>query len=164
MKILAAQRLQANMPVSEFLEAVEKSFRSKFPKSNISVVAKTGFRIPGSIYITLTLGKGREDYPNGYKENDAMHQTFWIHGVLNEEGTEFNGKPLKVEGNAVLMLPSSKPHLAYDKVKVWRNFTAKDPQALIRRMDSYFGKLKELVKKNIEGVSEVHKKDMSSYV
>lgn len=164
MKILANERLKANLTVLATIEAIEKSFRSKFPKSSIDVRVDMSFGLP-SIEVKLTLGGGKADYKGGYLANDAMFQTFSIKGALTEDGLDFNGQTINVVGNRTrLKIPSSKPHMVYEQLTVWRNFKVKTPEDLIRRLDTYFTRLRDLVRKHKEEVSEAQGKDISSYI
>lgn len=54
--------------------------------------------------------------------------------------------------------------MVYDTVKVTRAFTAKNLPAFVKKIKADFKKLAVSMKSNIEEVSEVMGKDMSSYI
>jgi len=122
---------------------IEKAVRKHFPKSFINVKTKgpLGSNDPTLVF---ALGKSKSDWPNGIIENDPLFTRIFFDG-FDKEGKLRAATPLTKGGNKVkaqlaqgdAFRINGQPQVKFK----WRNQTGA-PEAIIKKLDKYFGKIK----------------------
>jgi hypothetical protein len=132
----------------KFCDDLRKSFKKHFPNSYFSCTIDKRFGLT-DIYISFSLGKGKEEYLNGIFHNDPLATRMSIPG-LGEDGA---------------MPPVIAPRMGmgggvdlhyFSRIKVWRNFKTPSPAVALQKFDAFFAKLKSTVKDNLDNLRNVN--------
>jgi uncharacterized protein YoxC len=146
-----------NSNKGEFEKRLEETILSVFPHSSVSVRFRKTFK--PDFMVSFLLGKEPGDFAHGIKDNDTAAQNFSVEA--NEDGTLKDGA--KVHGYNTcgrFYVKSKKPHMVYDSVKVgWRDFSGGE-ETIVKRVKTYFEKLKSLLAQHAEDLPSEAKKIM----
>lgn len=140
-----------DLKYSKLESDIENTFKKRFKKSAMAIKIDDD-----SIVIKFSLGANKNEYSSGIIHNDPIHTHIWGHLFnLNQDGTF--SKPVRFDTSmgGGLMVKSKNPALAYDNIKVWRAFTAKDTKSLIASLDKYFQKLHATIKANLNNLGSL---------
>lgn len=143
-------------PASEFqglMDALQSSFLKYFPNGYFRI--QHSKRFGNSIIISLGLIKDQKDVSSNIRENDPMHTNIFLHyneatGVF-EVGSSSSGLSIN---------PEEGSHMAMGTVKnPVRKFKTDNQDVIIKKLDQYFAKCKEIVKANWDNIYGVDRID-----
>ncbi len=118
----------------DMADEIEKAVKKHFPRSFINVRTKGPL---GGTDPTLrfALGKTKSDWPNGIIENDPLWAMIFFDGFDKEGNLPGKVKANMSQGDAFRI--NGQPQVKFK----WRNQTGA-PEAIIKKLDKYFGKIK----------------------
>jgi hypothetical protein len=125
--------------------AIEKTIRKHFPNSYISITGSS-LGPNESIGVDFAIGKDKSEWSNGIIQNDPAWMTFWIHDAFDRKTGELIGTGLTLESSTAGGYRDWKRGI---KEKCgWRDIKKPSPlSAIVKALDKYFGKLKEVADK-----------------
>ncbi len=142
----------------EFIGRVEKSFKKEFPNGFFRGYAKLGLGEP-HISIVFGLIEEQKDTSNSIRQNDPMYHSVMIHsnGDFEADNLELSSLQGGLNTN-----PEEGSYMAMKNVKTGlRNMKKGSLAKMEKSLDSFFKKLKKIVKdnkENIYGYDKIDKK------
>ena len=135
----------------QFIKRIESIIKGHWPMSYFSVrIPKRGYLGSGNVEIDFTLGSGKEQWPNGYADNDPIRVRIPIRssqysaGAVDDKGNIRSGD-LTIEAHGAKRLRGS----GWAENLSWRNAKKQNYEQIYKKLDAYFGKtLKEAVIRN----------------
>ena len=143
-------------PASEFqdlMDQLQTSFLNYFPNGYFRI--QHSKRFGNSIIISLGLIRDQKDVSSNIRENDPMFTNIFLHyneatGIF-EVGSSSSGLSINPE-------PGS--HMAMGTVKnPVRKFKTDNQAVIVKKLDQYFAKYKEIVKANWDNIYGVNRID-----
>ena len=136
----------------DFAQEIKSTIKKHFPKS--TVLSDFSTNLVPSIHVAFALGR-KEDWPNGYYENDVADTRISIYGM--EKDGSIN-KPLSYEPHLtkVYIRPPEGSNLAYGSVISPVRKKKGDPQSILKAIDVQFATLKKVIKNNLNNLSKGH--------
>lgn len=140
------------MTAEQLRDELEAKIRATFPDSFVNVKIGTGLS-GGTISIGFLLGKDKTEWQNQIQHNDpARHSIMIFLGDKNTDIVPNNADVQLAQGGSISVKPPQGSYLAYGRVKTgWRNFKGDGP-TIVRKIDAYFKKLKEVIKDNVDNM------------
>lgn len=133
---LFRQLLEAKIENNQDMaDEIERTVRKHFPRSFINVKTKgpLGSNDPTLVF---ALGKSKSKWPNGIIENDPLFTRIFFDGFSDDDGSlQGKIKANMSQGDAFRI--NGQPQVKFQ----WRNQTGA-PEAIIKKLDKYFGKIK----------------------
>jgi len=124
----------------DMMEAIDKSFKKYFPNGWSRIRPGTGIS-SDSISVNIGLIGKDADVPNGIRQNDPMLHTWLLF-------PDANGYSAEMGQGSIMLNPPEGSYLAMSPLKTkWRK-TKGDAKKMVKTFDSFFKKLKDMVKKN----------------
>lgn len=140
---------QADGEYQDLIQQLESSFRKYFPNGYFS--ANHSKRFGNSISISVGLIKDLKDVSSSIRQNDPMHTIIFIH--INEAAGTFE---VKSSSSGLSVNPEAGSYMAIGTVKnPVRKFTTDNPSLIVKKLDQYFAKCKEIVKANWDNIYQV---------
>lgn len=155
--------LNESIDADDFVTKIQKTISKIFSKSFVKV--NLSKRLGKTIQISFLLGKDKSEWINGIPENDPMKHMLFI--WLDRMGDD-NILPDKIgielsQGGDLTVRPKEGSHLAYDRVKIgWRKKTG-TPEQILKHIDNYFKKAKQVLLKNKDRMSSSHSHLVNKY-
>ena len=122
----------------DMVVAINKAVSKHFPKSFVSV-APIGILGGKDPLLKFAFGKDKSEWPNGIDLNDPLRINISFQGFSDETGMLNDKGKVKAEmtmGGAFRV--NGQPLMKFP----WRNTAAK-PDAIVKKVDKYFGDIKK---------------------
>lgn len=135
--------------VEQLMDDIRSSFKKYFPHGYINIGKGAGIS-KGTIHLAIGLIDDVNKLSSGIRENDPMIHKFIIFPEANGFSAELSYGNLSVN-------PPEGSYLAMGRVKTnWRK-TRGDAKKIAKAYDTFFGRLKKIVKDN---EADVYHRDM----
>jgi len=139
----------------EFAETIQNTIRKNFSKSFVNVNLSN--RLGKSIQISFLLGKDKSEWASGIAENDPMkHMLFIFLGKMGEDNILPDKIKIELSQGGSLAVKSENPHLAFDRVKIGFRKKTGTPEQILKHIDNYFKKAKQVLLKNKDRMATSH--------
>lgn len=157
------KNLNESTDAETFANMIQNTIRKNFSKSFVRVSFDK--RLGKSIQISFLLGKDKTEWANQIPENDPMKHMFFI--WLNKMGDD-DILPEKIgielsQGGYLLVRPKEGSHLAYDRVKIGFRKKTGTPEQILKHVDTYFKKAKQVLLKNKDRMAGSHRHLANKY-
>ncbi len=140
-------------PADEFALELEKVMKKHFPNSYCS--ARYSTNLMESIFIRFLIGS-KAEWSNGIPDNAPCIISGHIVGFKNGELTDkMEFEPAQF---SMFIKPVKNPMYAFERIKFPARKTRGDSKKILKAIDTLFARSHDIIKKNVDGMVDNHKK------
>ena len=109
-----------------------------------------------SLFVRMTFGKDKSEYPGGYLQNDPLNFNLFIDGLDRQTGDPTDRMSIEASQYSITTIPDN-PYMAFGRVKMPYRKASGDAKTILKNIDKAMQRVAQAVKDNADDIQKAHR-------